>query len=131
MGKKCLLSSNLWVSTEFSLPLAGILYSFSDLSYLYAHDIQLHVSPKQQMLDRMSTIAEYLTRVGDRPSNSYFVLSPEKSEAIIDCFPLLICKVQGSYYLIPLDFVLHVKSSSHFRNISKLWAIVSSVELRQ
>uniref|UniRef100_A0A669B1Q4 Reverse transcriptase domain-containing protein n=1 Tax=Oreochromis niloticus TaxID=8128 RepID=A0A669B1Q4_ORENI len=78
----------------YMLPLAGIIQSFSDLSYhFYADDIQLHMSFKPHQLDRLSTLVQCLTQVSDWLSSNYLVLNTNKTETMIIAPPELHSKI--------------------------------------
>uniref|UniRef100_A0A3P9C069 Reverse transcriptase domain-containing protein n=1 Tax=Maylandia zebra TaxID=106582 RepID=A0A3P9C069_9CICH len=138
----------------YMLPLAGIIQSFSDLSYhFYADDIQLHMSFKPHQLDRLSTLVQCLTQVSDCLSSNYLVLNTNKTETMIIAPPELHSKISqvlasfcpsvksnirnlGVIFDSSLGLDSHVKSLSrscfyHLRNISKLRHMVSSAELEK
>uniref|UniRef100_A0A669AWP7 Reverse transcriptase domain-containing protein n=1 Tax=Oreochromis niloticus TaxID=8128 RepID=A0A669AWP7_ORENI len=138
----------------YMLPLAGIIQSFSDLSYhFYADDIQLHMSFKPHQLDRLSTLVQCLTQVSDWLSSNYLVLNTNKTETMIIAPPELHSRISqvlasfcpsvksnirnlGVIFDSSLDLDSHVKSLSrscfyHLRNISKLRHMVSSAELQK
>uniref|UniRef100_A0A3P9CSH2 Reverse transcriptase domain-containing protein n=1 Tax=Maylandia zebra TaxID=106582 RepID=A0A3P9CSH2_9CICH len=138
----------------YMLPLAGIIQSFSDLSYhFYADDIQLYMSFKPHQLDRLSTLVQCLTQVSDWLSNNYLVLNMNKTETMIIAPPDLYSKISqvlapfcssakpnirnlGVIFDSSLGLDSHVKSLSrscffHLRNISKLRHMVSLAELEK
>lgn len=68
----------------YMLLLAGIVQSFSDISYnFYADGIQLRVSFKPHQLDRFSNLVQCLTQVSTGLSSSYLVLNTNKTETMI------------------------------------------------
>uniref|UniRef100_A0A3Q4NBY6 Reverse transcriptase domain-containing protein n=1 Tax=Neolamprologus brichardi TaxID=32507 RepID=A0A3Q4NBY6_NEOBR len=84
----------------YMLPLAGIIQSFSDLSYhFFADDIQLHVSFKPHQLDRLSTLVQCLTQVSDWLSSNYLVLNTNKTETII---------IAHSSYIIADSYIIAI-----------------------
>lgn len=111
------------------------------------------MSFKPYQLDRLSALVNSLSQISDWLANNSLVLNSDKTEAMIIAPPdihLRTCQVIASFcssantrvhnrfvvFDCSLSLDTHIKSISrsvlfHLRNISKLWAIVSSSEMEK